>query len=252
MAAPGHARKERLDQALVARGMAESRSQAQALIYGGVVLVDGRPAAKPAALCGADAKLELRASPKYVSRGGLKLEHALERFALDVRGKVCLDIGASTGGFTDCLLQHGAKRVYAVDVGRGLLHWRLRNDQRVVLVEGINARYLAPELLPEKTDFACADVSFISLRLILPAVDTVLRTCADAVVLIKPQFEAGRSKVGRGGVVKDEAVRSRVVEEMRKFVETALNWKWLGVCPSPILGPAGNLEFLAWLRKPTK
>jgi len=244
----GNVLKMRLDQLLTARGLAESREQAQRLIRAGEVSISGQVADKPGREYAADAAVAVRTSPRFVSRGGEKLEGAFRHFELTVRGLVCLDIGASTGGFTDCLLQHGAARVYALDVGRGQLHPRLAADPRVVVLDGFNARNLTPGDLPEAPSFATADVSFISLRHILRPLFPVLTSPGEAVTLIKPQFEAGRAQVGRGGVVRDERVRAAVVENLRQFGEE-LGYEWLGVCPSPLRGPAGNVEFLARWRK---
>lgn len=242
--------KVRLDQLLVQRGLAASREKAQRLILAGAVTVNGVRADKPGHTVAdaAETLLEVAASERFVSRGGLKLEKAFEVFGLDARGRVCLDVGASTGGFTDCLLQHGAARVYAVDVGKGQLDWKLRNDPRVVVREGVNARYLKPGDLPEPVSFAVADVSFISLTKILPAVTSLLEA-GDLVTLIKPQFEAGPGQVGKGGVVRDPAVRAQVVEEVRRSGSGLPGLAWQGVCESPIRGPAGNIEFLAWWKK---
>ncbi|MGD9873843.1 MAG: TlyA family RNA methyltransferase [Kiritimatiellia bacterium] len=239
----------RLDQLLVERGLAESREKAQRLIRAGEVLVKGQPQTKPGHEFDPEAEITIKESMPFVGRGGQKLEEAFSVFGLDVTGKVCLDIGASTGGFTDCLLQHGAQRVYAIDVGTGQLHWQLRSDPRVVVMEKVNARHLKPEDLPEQAAFAVIDVSFISLTKILPAVTALLQENAELVTLIKPQFEAGREKVQRGGVVRDEAVRAEVVESVKQFGTGTLGLKWMGVCTSPIKGPAGNVEFLAWWKK---
>lgn len=244
------AKRQRLDQLLVEKGLAESRAKAQRLILAGAVSVDGQPAGKPGQVCPADAVLTVAAPERFVSRGGEKLERAFEAFNLDVRGKVCLDVGASTGGFTDCMLQHGAAKVFAVDVGRGQLHWKLRNDPRVIMMEQVNARYLKPEDIKDTPAFAAMDVSFISLTKVLPAVNNVLGLGAILVTLIKPQFEAERKEVGKGGVVRDAAVHERVVEQIRVFGETNLKLVWRGVCESPIRGPAGNIEYLAcWEKK---
>jgi 23S rRNA (cytidine1920-2'-O)/16S rRNA (cytidine1409-2'-O)-methyltransferase len=191
----------------------------------------------------------LTAGERFVGRGGEKLEEAFRRFDIGVQGVVCADIGASTGGFTDCLLQHGAARVYAVDVGKGQLDWRLRNDSRVVVKEGLNARYLQTADIPEVLGFAAVDVSFISLTLILPPVTNLLAPGGDLVTLIKPQFEAGRRNVSRGGVVRDPAVHDEVMQRVREFGVGAVGLEWREVCASPIRGPAGNIEFLAWWRK---
>jgi len=252
MSAAGRARQgagERLDQILVDRGLAQSREQAQRWIRAGRVAVAGRTETKPGHRFPPDSPVALTGSDRYVSRGGLKLEEALARFGVAVEGAVCLDVGASTGGFTDCLLQHGAARVYAVDVGRGQLHWKLRNDPRVVVKEGLNARHLRPDDLPEVVDVAVVDVSFISLRKVLRAVAGLVRPGGTIVTLIKPQFEAGRSEVGRGGVVRDEGVRRRVVESVREFGVGELALEWRGACESPLRGPAGNVEFLACWRR---
>lgn len=242
--------RTRLDQMVTERGLAESREKAQRLIMAGCVTVNGRVERKPSHAVPPDAVVAVVEQERFVSRGGEKLEEAFRHFRLDVAGRVCVDIGASTGGFTDCLLQHGAARVYAVDVGKGQLHWRLRNDPRVVVMDGVNARYLKPADLPEAPAFATVDVAFISLTKILPAVREVLAGGGGIVSLIKPQFEAGRKEVGRGGVVRDEAVRARVVEDIRAFGTVELGLEWVGVCPSPLEGPAGNVEFLACWKKP--
>jgi len=239
--------KLRLDQLLVARGLAESRSKAQALIRAGLVLVEGQLRDKPGTLVPPDAAIALKERPRYVSRGGEKLAAALEAFGVDPGGKVCLDIGASTGGFSDCLLQHGAKRVYAVDVGKGQLHWKLRTDPRVVVKEGLNARYLSADDIGEPVDLATVDVSFISLRLVLPPLVGIVRPEGDVVALVKPQFEAGRGQVGRGGVVRDPEVHREVLQGIAGFVEGELGWSVAGAIRSPLLGPAGNVEFLLYL-----
>ena len=240
---------ERLDVLMVDRGLAESRTQAQHLVMAGQVLVDGQPAPKPGHKVRTDAAIKVKEGLRYVSRGGLKLEAALDAFAIDVTGRVCADVGASTGGFTDCLLQRGAARVYAIDVGKGLLHWKLRNDPRVTVIEEVNARHLDPARLPEKVRFAAVDVSFISLTKVLPAVLGILEEGGELVTLIKRQFEAGRAQVGKGGVVKDAAVRQAVVDRIRDFGINELGLEWAGVCESPSKGPAGNVEFLAYWRR---
>jgi 23S rRNA (cytidine1920-2'-O)/16S rRNA (cytidine1409-2'-O)-methyltransferase len=241
--------RERLDVLLTGRGLAESREKAQRLIQAGQVTVDGQRETRAGHCFAPDAAIVLAAPPRFVSRGGEKLEGAFAAFGLDVAGKVCLDVGSSTGGFTDCLLQHGAARVYAVDVGKGQLHWKLRNDPRVVVREEFNARYLQPGDLPEKPAAAVVDVSFISLTKVLPAVIAALANDAVVVTLIKPQFEAGRAQIERGGVVRDPAVRAAVVEEIRRFGIGALGLAWIGFCESPLRGPAGNVEFLACWKK---
>jgi 23S rRNA (cytidine1920-2'-O)/16S rRNA (cytidine1409-2'-O)-methyltransferase len=212
----------------------------------GEVRVAGRVVDKPGAAVAEDAAVEVAARPPFVSRGGLKLEAALDRFGVDVRDRVCLDVGASTGGFTDCLLQRGAARVYALDVGRGQLDWRLRKDPRVVPIEGVNARHLAADALPERCDLVTVDVSFISLLKVVPALLPHLRPGGELLVLVKPQFEAGRAAVGKGGVVRDETVRREVVRERVEQL-AALGLEVRGVIDSPVPGAEGNVEALAWL-----
>jgi 23S rRNA (cytidine1920-2'-O)/16S rRNA (cytidine1409-2'-O)-methyltransferase len=233
----------------VERGLAETRERAQAFILSGAVLVDGRPATKPSQSVPAEAPLAvLPSGPEYVSRGAYKLVAALDHWHVDPTGKVALDVGASTGGFTDVLLQRGARRVYAVDVGYGQLHYRLRNDPRVVVMERTNARYLVGENLPEPPDLAVADVSFISLRLVLPRVFQLVRGEASVIALVKPQFEAGRGQVGQGGVVRDAAVHQQVLRDLTEWSSTQ-PWRLVDTLPSPIRGPAGNVEFLSlWTR----
>lgn len=241
--------KERLDVLLVERGLAESREQAQRLIRAGQVASEDKVLSKPGHKFDTVTPLSVKDLPRFVSRGGDKLEAAFSEFGLDVAGLVCLDIGASTGGFTDCLLQHGASKVYAVDVGKGQLHWKLRNDERVDIREETNARYLEAYDIPEKAALAVVDVSFISLTKVLPAVLKVTKDDASIVTLIKPQFEAGRKQVEKGGVVRDPAVREEVVEKIREFGETELGLKCRGSIESPVKGPAGNVEFLAWWKR---
>jgi 23S rRNA (cytidine1920-2'-O)/16S rRNA (cytidine1409-2'-O)-methyltransferase len=239
-------KRERLDIALVARGLAESREKAKRLILAGAVRVNGQPAGKPSDLVPDDAPLELQASEKYVSRGGHKLEAALNAFQIDCTGKTCMDIGASTGGFTDCVLQRGAACVHAVDVGKGQLAWKLRQDPRVVVHDQVNAR----NLTGEPVDIVTIDVSFISLTKVLPAAVKLVRPGGHLIALIKPQFEAGRKFVSKGGVVRDSAVHERVKTEVVEFATGTLKLQSLGVCDSPLLGPAGNKEFLAAFVKP--
>ncbi len=242
--------KDRLDTLLVKAGLAESKELAQRLIMAGEVRVAGQVATKPGHKYPDDAPLTVDARPRFVSRGGDKLEGAFAAFpAFVVAGKVCIDVGASTGGFTDCLLQHGAARVIAVDVGKGQLHWKMRQDPRVQVMEEFNARYLRLSDLPEQPQMGVTDVSFISLRLILPPMADVLPSGGEIVSLIKPQFEAGREHVPRG-VVRDPAVREAVVGEIKAFGTGTLGLAWLGCVQSPLLGPEGNVEFLAWWRKP--
>jgi len=234
----------RLDAALVERGLVESREKGRRLIMAGEVRVNGQLVDKPGAPVPADAVLELKAALPFVSRGGQKLAAALDGFHLDVGGFVCADVGASTGGFTDCLLQRGAAKVYALDVGKGILDWRLRNDPRVNVMEETNARYVAS--LPEPVQLVTVDASFISLRLLLPVAQRWLAPGGSMVALVKPQFEAGRDRLGKGGVVRDPAVHRAVLTEVLSFAET-LKLHTRGLIRSPLLGPAGNVEFLAWL-----
>ncbi|MBW2733461.1 MAG: TlyA family RNA methyltransferase [Deltaproteobacteria bacterium] len=252
-------KKQRLDQLVVQRGLAESRQRAQALILAGKVLVNGEPSTKAGTQIPTDATLELKGGAlKYVSRGGLKLEGALDHFALDVKGLLALDVGASTGGFTDCLLQRGAAHVIGVDVGYGQLAWKLRQDARVTCLERINARRLDPmqlqRALPDPSlwppKLAVIDVSFISLTLVLPALVLVLPAATPVVTLIKPQFEAGRREVGKGGVVRDTESRQRAIDRVLDWArETA--WSVVDGLDSSVPGPKGNVEYLALLRTPT-
>ena len=238
----------RLDKLLVERGLAETDQKAQAMILAGEVLVKEQKAEKPGTLVGADAPLRLlRGGLRYVSRGGLKLEAALASFGIGVAGKVCLDVGASTGGFTDCLLQHGATRVYAVDVGVGQLDWRLRSDPRVRLREKLNARRLAPQDIGEPVDLVSVDVSFISVTLILPRLPPLLKENGQAVVLVKPQFEVARGQVGKGGIVRDPQLHSAAVEKVGAAAKSA-SMVVARQMPSPIPGSEGNQEFLLLLR----
>ncbi len=235
--------KRRLDQLVVERGLTESRALAQRLIRAGQVRVAGQVSDKPGLLVPADAPVALAQRPRFVGRGGEKLAAALSRFGVDVCGWVVADVGASSGGFTDCLLQHGAARVYAIDVGYGQLDWRLRHDRRVVVMERTNARYL--QHLPEALDGVTIDVSFISLALILPSAVGWLRPSGHVLALIKPQFEAGRRQVERGGVVRDPQVHRSVLERV-VGAAADLGLGLRGLMPSPLLGPAGNREFLGW------
>ena len=240
----GKPKKERLDKLLVERGLVETRTRAQALILAGQVFSDLQRLDKAGQLVAVDAPLTIKETMPYVSRGGFKLAAALDQFAMNVTDKVCLDVGASTGGFTDCLLQRGAARVVALDVGHGQLDWRLRNDPRVETREHVNARYLQPEDFAERFALVVMDVSFISLTKILPALPALLADEAVIITLIKPQFEVGRDEVGRGGIVRDEAAQQRVVAEICACAES-LGWTARGVLNSPILGMDGNREFLA-------
>lgn len=231
---------------LVARGLADSREQAKRLILAGEVRSGDRMIDKPSVQLPADAPLEVREKLKYVGRGGLKIEGALDAFGIDPAGWVCLDVGASTGGFTDCLLQRGAARVHAVDVGTNQLVWKLRSDPRVVVKEKFNARYMTEADLGERVKLAVMDVSFISLTKVLPAVFSVLEEGGMVVPLIKPQFELDRDDIGKGGIVRDPALHERAVEKIRRFVEES-GREWRGVIESPITGTDGNKEFLAWI-----
>ena len=241
--------KQRLDVLLVSRNLVESRELAQRLIIAGEVSVGGHPSTKPGLKVSEDADISIRNRPRYVSRGGLKMEGALKAFPVSAEGKVCLDIGASTGGFTDCLLQHGAARVYAVDVGKNQLHEKLRADGRVINLEGVNLRAAAPELIPEPVDLVVADVSFISLTLILPPCMTWLKPGGLAAVLIKPQFELGPGETVKG-VVRDEAARQRAVDKIVRFCTGNLRLESRGVLPAAIKGPKGNQEYMALFARP--
>ena len=234
---------------MVQRGLAESREKAKATIMAGLVEVDKRPLDKPGHLISVSAAISLKEPfPPYVSRGGLKLEAALDQFAVDVKGKVLLDVGASTGGFTDCLLQRGAEKVIAVDVGYGQLHWKIRQDPRVIVLERTNIRHLKPEDVKEQIHGAVIDVSFISLRLVVPAVSKLILRDAFIVALIKPQFEVDKGQVGKGGVVRDPSLHQQVIDRLSHFFED-VGWTVLGHIPSPLLGPKGNKEFFVFMRK---
>jgi 23S rRNA (cytidine1920-2'-O)/16S rRNA (cytidine1409-2'-O)-methyltransferase len=243
----------RLDTLLVERGLAASRERARALILAGQVRVDGKPAPKAGTPVGVDAEVSvLVPDHPYVGRGGLKLDHALGAFGISVTGRMALDIGASTGGFTDVLLRHGAARVVALDVGHGQLDWRLRSDPRVIVLEKTNARHLTPDALPPEArlfDLVTIDVSFISLKQILPVVPALVAPRGDVIALVKPQFEAGRAEVGKGGIVRDDAVHARVVEEIVQHA-LALGLTRAGLSESPITGMEGNREFLLHLTRP--
>jgi 23S rRNA (cytidine1920-2'-O)/16S rRNA (cytidine1409-2'-O)-methyltransferase len=240
--------KERIDKLLVERGLAESRERAQALVMAGLVLADEQRIEKPGQRVDAGAELRIKGEAlRYVGRGGVKLEAALDAFGIDPADKVWIDVGASTGGFTDCLLQRGAQRVWAIDVGHNQLHYRIRTDPRVEVREGVNARALEPAMFPQRFDGAVVDVSFISLKLILPPLVPLLGPGAIAVVLVKPQFEVGRSEVGKGGVVRDDAKRRRVLVEI-EAAAISLGLTVVGAIDSPIPGASGNREFLLVVR----
>lgn len=245
-------KKERLDKLLVLHGLAEDTSQAQRLVMAGQVRVDGQVVLSPGKQMSSTAQVTLESGPRFVSRGGEKLEAALQAFPIQVLDRVCADVGASTGGFTDCLLQHGAARIYAVDVGKGILDWRLRQDARVVVMEGTNARGV--EHLPEPVILVTIDVSFISLEVLLPIVRDWLdqNTASDILALIKPQFEAGREQAGRGrGVIRDPEIHRQVLQDVLGFAQ-AEGFSVQGLLRSPLTGPKGNVEFLAWLGYPAQ
>ena len=238
--------RERLDVLLMQRGLCASREQAKRLIIAGEVLVANVPVTKPGTMMADDSEILVKAPPRFVSRGGLKLEGALEHFGIDVTGRVALDVGASTGGFTDCLLQRGAVRVHAFDVGTNQLVWKLRNDPRVNCREQFNVRHMQPSDVGELVDIVVADVSFISLTLVLPPAILVMKPGADAVVLVKPQFELQREDIGRGGIVRDPALHERACRKIEDFIRTREDVEWRGLMESPIQGTDGNREFLAW------
>ena len=244
-------KKIRLDQLVFDRGFTESRERAKTTIMSGLVYVNGQKADKPGMPVDPEAKLEVRGEAlPFVSRGGFKLDKALKVFPVDPAGKLCIDCGASTGGFTDVLLQHGARKVYSVDVGYGQLAWKLRTDERVVNLERTNLRYVTHEQIPEELDLAVMDVSFISIRLVLPAVKELLKPGADYICLIKPQFEAGREEVGKKGVVRDPAVHEQVVRGILEFVPS-IGFTVMGLDFSPIKGPEGNIEYICHLKNGT-
>jgi 23S rRNA (cytidine1920-2'-O)/16S rRNA (cytidine1409-2'-O)-methyltransferase len=240
--------KIRLDKLLVQKGLAESREKAKAFIMAGLAQVDGTRVDKVGRLVPVSASVQVLSTPPYVSRGGQKLEAAVRHFGLDVKDKILLDVGASTGGFTDCLLQNGAQKVIALDVGYGQLDWKLRQDPRVVVLEKTNIRHMKPEDIESPIHGAVIDVSFISLKLVLPPVSDLLEEQAFVIALIKPQFEVGKGQVGRGGVVRDPNLHQKVIEKLTAFFKT-LDWKIQGYIPSPLLGPKGNREFLIYLTR---
>lgn len=241
--------KERLDVLLVSKGLATSREKAKAVIMAGQVYVKGQKEDKAGSMFDSEAEIEVRGNTlKYVSRGGLKLEKAMECFGVEIEGKVCMDVGSSTGGFTDCMLQNKAVKVYSVDVGHGQLDWKLRNDPRVVCMEKTNIRYVTPEDIEEAPEFASIDVSFISLTKVLGPVRELLTPEGEIVSLIKPQFEAGREKVGKKGVVRDPAVHQEVINKVVAFAHS-LGFETKALEYSPIKGPEGNIEYLLWMKK---
>lgn len=242
----------RLDQLIHKKGITESREKARALIIEGKVLVNGVKVEKPGCLVDENSEVTLCGETlPYVSRGGLKLEHAIKHFSIDVRDKVAMDVGASTGGFTDCLLKHGAKRVYAIDVGYGQLAWKLRVDPRVIVIERTNIRYMERDKIPESVDIATVDVSFISLKLVIPKILEFLEPKGEIVALIKPQFEAGKGEVEKGGILKSKEKRAKVVENIKSFFES-LSLKVVGVIESPIKGQKGNVEYLIYAKLPNQ
>ena len=241
--------KKRLDVLLVEKGLAASREKAKAIIMSGIVYVDGEKEDKAGSTFAETAGIEVRGKTlQYVSRGGLKLEKAMKVFPIELTGKVCMDVGASTGGFTDCMLQNGAVKVYSVDVGHGQLAWSLRNDERVVCMEKTNIRYVKPEDIDDKIEFASVDVSFISLSMVLPPLRELLTDDAEVVCLIKPQFEAGREKVGKKGVVREKSTHVEVIEKVLDFTKEN-GFEILGLTFSPVKGPEGNIEYLMHIRK---
>ena len=243
--------KQRLDTLVVQRGLVESRERAKQLILAGEVIVSGNAQVKPGHLISLDAEIVVKQPPRYVSRGGLKLEKALQVFQVDVRGSVAIDVGASTGGFTDCLLQHDAKFVYAVDVGHGQLAWKIRQDPRVCVIEGTNIRTIDVNRFESPVKVGVVDVSFISLQKVLPIVTQIVDPTGDVLVLVKPQFEAGREHVGKGGVVRDARVHLQILRDLIQFIH-GLDQSIMGISHSPIRGPAGNVEYLIWYKTGTE
>jgi len=240
--------RERVDSLLVSRGLCDSREQAKRLIMAGEVMTGTERVSKPSQKLAADAELSVKERPKYVGRGGFKIEGALRAFGIDPSGWVCADLGASTGGFTDCLLQHGALRVHAVDVGTNQLVWKLRSDERVISKERFNARNLTVEDLGEKVDFVVMDLSFISLTKVLPSAFAILKEGGAVISLIKPQFELSREEVGKGGIVREPELHEKAVDKIRTFITEKLGRDWAGLITSPITGTDGNVEFLAWMK----
>jgi 23S rRNA (cytidine1920-2'-O)/16S rRNA (cytidine1409-2'-O)-methyltransferase len=245
--APRGQSKQRLDTLVVQRGLIESRERAKQLILAGEVVVSGSAQVKPGQLTPSDAEIVVKEPPRYVSRGGLKLEKALQVFQVDVRNSIAIDVGASTGGFTDCLLQHGAKFVYAVDVGHGQLAWKLRQDPRVCVIEGTNIRTIDVNRFEASVEIGVVDVSFISLQKVLPIIIQIVNPTGDVLALVKPQFEAGRKHVGKGGVVREARVHVRVLRDLVHFAHE-LDLSVMGISYSPMRGPAGNIEYLIWFK----
>jgi len=242
--------RPRLDQLLVERGLVETRAKAQALVMAGKVFSGEAKLEKPGQRLDPETELEVRGQPHpWVSRGGLKLAHAIEHFGISLQGATVIDVGSSTGGFTDVALANGASRVYAVDVGRGQLAWKLRTDDRVVLLEGVNARHLTAEQIPEPADAVVCDASFIGLELVLPAALALARPGATLVALIKPQFEVGKGRVGKGGIVREPELHAEVVERIRNWLSDVMHWRVIGVTESPVTGADGNVEFLIYAVK---
>ncbi|WP_420549435.1 TlyA family RNA methyltransferase [Curvivirga sp.] len=247
---PPKVKKERIDQLLVDRGLVETKSKAQALIMAGKVFSGEQKVAKPGDKVAEDKPLEVRGQDHpWVSRGGLKLDKAISEFNLDVKDRICIDVGCSTGGFTDVLLANGAKKVYAVDVGRGQLSWKLRSDDRVVVMESTNARHLTRDDIPDEIDAVVCDASFIGLEKVLPAAMGLTRSGAFLAALIKPQFQVGKGEVGKGGVVRDPELHKKVCDEIHQWVSSLENWEVEGITESPITGPQGNVEFLICAHK---
>jgi len=248
-AGKGEAVRKRADLVLVERGLFESRARARAAIDAGLVIADDKPVSKASEVIPEDAVLQAQPAHPWVSRGGVKLAGALEQYPIPVEDRICLDVGASTGGFTEVLLAKGAAKVYAVDVGHGQLDWKLREDKRVAVLERTNARHLTRELIPEAVDLVVCDASFIGLRTVLPAPLALTKPAAALVALVKPQFEAGPGQVGKGGIVRDDAVRAEVCETISAWLAAQRGWRVLGIVPSPIEGADGNKEFLIAARK---
>jgi len=239
--------KERLDRLLLSREITDSREKAKALIMAGDILVDGIPVTKPGTMVDTSAAIELKGEIPFVSRGGMKLDAALNHFRIDIEGMIVMDVGSSTGGFTDCLLKRGAKKVYCIDVGYGQMAWPLRMDQRVILLERTNIRYLERERIPDTVDFATIDVSFISLKKVIPRVREFVSKGGGILALIKPQFEVGKGKVGKGGIIRDEDARQAAVRSVREYAE-GIGLKTIGVFQSPIKGHKGNIEYFLYLK----